>query len=87
MRSPQEIMSTGPQTWRELMRIARANEGIVYQIVSRCHVGESVSDVGDYAVSRMGPDAADWHKPIVRRLAGMLHRRNRRLHRSVMRGA
>jgi hypothetical protein len=69
-----------------LFRIARANTPILRQIVARCHVGDSPEEVGDYAVSRLNPASLDWQKDMVRRLARVLHRQNRRSYAAVMGG-
>lgn len=63
---------------------------MIDQIVGRCHVGESYVSVIKYVVSRFR--AGEWRKLTrkerrrIMRRAMRIHRRNRELYASVMRG-
>ena len=77
-------MMTAPQTFRDVLHIARGNRGMVSMIVARCHVSDSFQEVGDYVVSRMTGPVPMWAEKVVRMLSHLEHTRNRREYRSVM---
>ena len=71
-------------------QIADGLRPILDQIVGRCHVGDSLAEVIDYAKSRLNPGAwesmSSQHRHVFLVTCQVIHEKNRALYRDVMGG-